>query len=290
MIDVEDKESIIIGKREGGEYTVFRNTNQELVEKIKAVTIPEDTFENWDGVACTIESKTSDGQFLCKDPNGKSFLISKGEYNRCKKDEKLNKINRLYPVSKYFNDQFGYYFGEEIIIVGGHASPNYDALGKINVSKSDFIPYFSEDGSISVGVCFKPQMVGFHFCYFDEDGNYVNRDYNLDLKYHLKQRPAITKNEIIERVSAAIPDIGYMYSEKKGMWFTDSFAYTLSTDCDKKSGYFRFNLDRVPLKQNGKFGKQYTKQFAMPKRGLVKSSKNEIMERIIPVINKLKLK
>jgi hypothetical protein len=44
------------------------------------------------------------------------------------------------------------------------------------------------------------------------------------------------------------------------------------------------------MKENGKFGKQYTKQFAMPKTGLVDSSKNDIMERIIPVINKLRLK
>jgi hypothetical protein len=290
MIETEVKESIVLGKREGGEYTAFRNTNQELVEKIKAVTIPEDTFENWDGVACTIESKTPDGQLLCKDSKGKSLLVSESEYKTFRKHEKLNKINRLYPVSKYFNEQFGYYFGEKVIIVGGHASPNYDALGKINVSESKFKPYFSEDGSISVGVCLSPQMVGFHFCYFDEDGNYVNRDYNLDLKRHLKERPAITKNELIEKVSAAIPGMKYMYSEKKGIWFTDSFAYTLDINIDEKEKYFNFNLQRVPVKENGKFGKQYTKQFAMPKTGLVDSSKNDIMERIIPVINKLRLK
>lgn len=37
-------------------------------------------------------------------------------------------------------------------------------------------------------------------------------------------------------------------------------------------------------------GKQYVKQFSMPKRGLLMSSKNEIIERILPVINKLRLK
>jgi len=283
---IKELKKLIIGKED--DYTIFRNNDAELVKKIKSVTIPEDTFKCWEGTS-KIESETSDGQYLCKNKKGKSFIISKSEYKSYRKREKLNLINKLYPVSDYFNEHFGYYFGNKIVIVGGSSKGDYDDLGKINESTIDFKPYFDEDGSVSVRACFKSRWVGFHFCHFNEDGNYVNRDYNLNLEYHLKQEQVITKDEIIERVSATIPDVRYMYSEQKNTWFTDSFAYILDIDINEKDKDFRFSLQRVPMKENGKFGKQYTKQFAMPKRGLVDSSKSEIMERIIPVINKLKL-
>jgi hypothetical protein len=289
---IETVENIVIGKGKGdeSEYTIFRNNNKELVEKIKAVTIPEDVFEDWDGEKYKIESTTSDGQYLCKTLKGKTILVDKKSHNECRKNEKLNKINNLYPVSKYFNENFGYYFGDKIIIVGGNSKGGYNDLGKVNVATLDFYNNFSEDGSIYVSSCFKSRMVGFHFCHFNEEGNYVNRDYNLDLKRLLKYPAPITQQELIEKVSAAIPDLPYMYCEKKNIWFTDSFAYTLKITFDEKDEYFGFSIEKIPVKENGKFGKQYVNQFSMPKRGLLESSKNEIVERILPVINKLRLK
>lgn len=289
---IETVENIVIGKGKGDEagYTIYRNKNKELVEKIKAVTIPEDTFENWDGEVCKIESTTSDGQYLCKTLKGKTLLVDKKSYTKYRENEKLNKINNLYPVSKYFNENFGYYFGNKLVIVGGGSKGSYDDLGKVNVAVSDFGMDVFEDGSIYTGVCFKPQWVEVHFCHFNEEGNYVNRDYNLDLKRYLKSPAAITKYELIEKISAAIPDSLYMYCEKKSIWFSDSFAYVFKTNFDEKDEFFSFRLDKVPVKENGKFGKQFVKQFSMPKKGLRESSKGEIIERLLPVINKLRLK
>lgn len=291
MKHIAEAENIVIGKGKGDEagYTIYRNNNKELVEKIKAVTIPEDTFENWNGEVCKIESTTSDGQYLCKTLKGKTLLVDKKSYTKYRENEKLNKINNLYPVAKYFNENFGYYFGDKLVIVGGGSKGSYDGLGKVNESVSNLLNVV-DDSHIIVGACFKPKWVGFHFCHFNEEGNYVNRDYNLDLNYYLKLPAPITQNELIEKISAAIPDLPYMYCDKKNIWFTDTFAYIMKINFDEEAEDYSLNLEKIPVKKNGKFGKQYVKQFSMPKKGLLMSSKGEIIERILPVINKLRLK
>jgi len=54
-------------------YTIFKNHDEELVAKIKAVTVSEETFEYEDifsseSGTCRVE-KEMDGQLLCIGPN-----------------------------------------------------------------------------------------------------------------------------------------------------------------------------------------------------------------------------
>ena len=80
----KNKHQLVLGtcaknSEEGEGYTIFKNTNQDIVGQIKAMNVPSDTWIE-DGFMtgakgnCKIDKKLNDKQFLCIDEHGHYFV------------------------------------------------------------------------------------------------------------------------------------------------------------------------------------------------------------------------
>lgn len=318
MISTQEKTKpiTVIGKGEKDSdiqgYTIFKNHDEELVAKIKAVTISEDTFE-YDNmffagieVTCRVE-KEMDGQLLCIGPKNKRFFLDHDEYKEIRKTELLNKINNLYPVHKYWNQNFGEKFGDKIIkISGSDKEMRYDDLEKVSQIESE-LSIDMDRKNMSVWLSLNTEWASVMFCHFDTEGNYVNRDYNLDIVAESKRKQA-SRNEIIKTIKHNIPNEEFQYANN--IWFTEEYAIQLRYSTPDESSENKnesldieeeeregvqnigFSLVTHARNKNGTYGSKYAK-IKKPKETATQTpaqAKEYIMEKIIPVINALKLK
>lgn len=266
-------------KDEGDGFTVFKNYNHELTEKIRAVKLDDESFTYHDG-KCYIHSVVGD-QYLCVDKKKKFFTIEKSYYEERRQRDLLNKINNLYPVHEYFNQYFGRYFGNSCIVVSGNSEGEYDDMGKVFYSRSEI--NFGTDGDIYLNSGYSPGH-SIMFCYFDLDGNYVNRDYNIDLTrlFNTKTTPKV---KYINKITKAIPRRTYFRSENT--WFTDEFAFRL--DKCNSNGATEFLLKKELVRKDGRYGNRGTTPFKMPKDA-VKVDWKDILEAILPLVEEFGFK
>ena len=249
--EVVSKNSLVVLKKEDG-YTTFKNHDEDLVAKIKAVTLEEESFQNWNDDKCTIDKSLSDTQYLCKVSGGEFFTLNKERYKEGRKEELINKINNLYPVHRHWESNFGSISdGYDRIGVIGSDDGKHDDLQKVSqvnreVSVSDY--YGIEVLADMDGVW--SQIM---FCHFDVDGNYSNRDYNIDIELSMKGEKK-DSSDLMKEVLAAIPDVEYQYAKDK--WFSEDFAFQIEWSGKNEDGKYGFELvryDRV-----SEFSDRYT--------------------------------
>lgn len=207
-----------------------------------------------------------------------------------KKRKILNLINKTYPVGKYFNENFGYIFGDKIITV--HSNPfahewnkgqeyQYDGLMSSCYQEKDL--WISEyQGEIEIG----EHSNGYRtmFCHFDEEGNYVNRDYNFNIVYQSKQTSTTLKKALAD-FSKLIPKGGYM--RKGDFWYGETAAFKIiplieeDKENKKESKPHGFMFARYNSNGKGTYVSARYKRdkFKMPK-GVQESSREELMDKI----------
>lgn len=270
-------------EKHNGGYTVFKNHDEDLVKKIKAVKLDDDTFfTHRYGKGCSIDKELGDNQYLCKSPDGLEFFtIKKEEYIEYRETDLLNKINTLYPVRKYWNDNFGILKnGYERLEVYGHEQNDekaYDALGKVGC-RTHRVEVSAWRGS-SLSADMSGKWGSIMFCWFNTDGNYINRDHNIDVLKYLKTEPLYGK-DLLKEVVDSIPNVPYIYS--KDRWFAEDFVLTLrSYPEDDSIGY---NIDRSEIRASGKYGNRGEKAITLPKRNVEQHTKGDILERIMPTV------
>jgi len=259
--------------------TVFKNHDEDLVSKIKAVKLDDDSFSQWRyGKGCVIDKELSETQYLCKSPEGEFFTIDKEDYTSAREKDLLDKINSLYPVGTYWNYNFGLLKNgyERLEVYGSEETVNkcYDALGKVGC-KTHRVEVSTWNG-ISVKADIGGKWSSIMFCWFNTDGNYVNRDYNIDVLRYLKTTP-LYGSDLLKEVSDAIPDVKYTYS--KDRWFADDFAFTLIDSVDDGLGFRMYKSDK---RHTGKYGNRGAKIFSCPKRNTEEHTKADIIERLMP--------
>lgn len=283
-------------------YTIFKNHDEELVAKIKAVTIPEDTFE-YDGFhypechgTCKIEQEL-DGQLMCIGPNKKRFFLDPKEYKEMREEELLKKINTLYPVYKYFNKNFGEVIGETKITLFDTSKNKGDYFNKYDdqiaiQSELEISDYDPNHFSISYAEKNGGRIM---FCFFDENGNYVNRDYNVDIVGMSKEKPKNYK-DIIKIVNKTLEYDTYQFYDNT--WYTDNYAFRVEEiEQDEEfdngeesfvSEKIGFTITRYNYNPNTqKYGKSNDK-IKKPKNPII-HTKEHVMEYILPIINKMNL-
>jgi hypothetical protein len=271
-------------------YTVFKNHDQELVRKIKAVRLPEDSFE-YDGNTSKIETDI-DGQYICLNlVTGKRFVIDHEEYPEIIKNQLLNTINRQYPIGKYWHQNFGTMFGDSVITV---KSPEleegdvfeYNDFLSSSYNEVDFAYLLSvdEDG---MSMNASPGWSSNLYCHFDTDGNYVNRNYNLDIERLAKQKSkGITKAKIIDKIKRNIPNVTYMYANDT--WYTEGFAFKFLNNCSEDESSIGFLLEKHQSRGRGSYGDRARNAFKMPK-DVIQVKRETILERILPIVDKFGL-
>jgi len=296
LSDADKDKDIIVGsdeyERKSNTYTILKNHNEDLVAKIKELAkTPFDGSVNigFRGKG-KIESEMGD-QYICMGDNGERFFINKEELANIKKRQILNLINKTYPVGKYFNENFGYLFGLSLITVHSHPFEHEWNKGK----------EYQYDGLMAS--CYQEKSLWFHeycgeievgehsggyrtmFCHFDEEGNYVNRDYNFNIVSNSKQETP-TLSEALDHFSKLIPEGGYM--RKDDRWYGESAAFCLDfkkeeedkdDSNDNKALGFRFSKYEFKGKNTYVSLRYRSSKIKMPKTA-VESSKEEIMNRI----------
>lgn len=287
----DDKKNadIIVGsdeyERKSNTYTILKNHNEDLVAKIKELA--QTPFDGY--VDCgfkgsgKIESEL-DGQFVCIGEDGKRFFADKDEIEHSKKEHILNLINKTYPVGKYFNENFGSLFGDSIITV--HSNPfEHEWSQNKEYQYDDLMSACYQDKKLSFHEYMGEIEIGEHsngystmFCHFNEDGQYVNRDYNLNIVYLSKQTTPTLK-EALAKFSSLIPEGGYM--RKDDRWYGETAAFIVSPmiDEDEKPHGLRFARYNFSGKNTYVSPRHRSSKIKMPKSAQ-ESSKEELLGTI----------
>jgi hypothetical protein len=316
MINTQTKQKpiTVIGHGKKGSdiegYTIFKNHDEELVAKIKAVTISENTFEYYGfnypecHGTCKIEQEL-DGQLMCIGPNKKRFFLDPEEYKEMRKEELLKKINTLYPVYKHFNENFGEVIGATKITLFDKSKNKSDLFNRyddqISIESELKINDYDED---IFSIYYSNEFGGsIMFCFFDENGNYVNRDYNVDIVGMSKEKPK-THADIIKMINKKLTCNTYQFYDNT--WYTDNYAFRIeqieeddddyndnddNSDNEAESFVYKkigFTMTRYKYNPNTKkYGKTYDK-VKKPKNPII-HTKEQVMEYILPIINQMNL-
>lgn len=231
-----------IGTSENGGYSIFENPDKELVEKIKQVTLDEDVDLVHDGAngvfrakktLFKVNSKLSETQLLCQyiGEFDNYFILDIDKFEELKINLLKDKINTLYPPAKhaYFIDLVYNYKGQsntrfelkkltDFLNTHSYSIWVYEIRGTM-YSESSWNKYVSYKRS-NGGHTF--------FCYFDFNGNYNVRDYNLNFN-NINQENISSDEEIIENCIESLfsiekpTELEYFGSN----WYTENFMYSL---------------------------------------------------------------
>lgn len=289
--DDDDDDDDCHRNRDG--YTVFKNHDQELVRKIKAIRISDDTFENEEGENSKIETDI-DGQYICLNlVTKKRFVIDHEEFQELRKNQLLNEINRQYPIGQYWTQNFGRMFGDTLITVHTPEREEGDEICfndflSASFSETDF-QYLLDVDDDGITMNASPGWSSNLYCHFDKDGNYVNRDYNLDIAALAKNKSkGINKTKIIDKIKRNIPNVTYMYANDT--WYTEGFAFKFLNNCSEDESSIGFLLERHQSRGSGRgsYGDRARNAFKMPKE-TVQVKRESILERILPIVDKFGL-
>jgi hypothetical protein len=282
---------LILGPCEDNEgYTVFKNTDEKMVEAIKNLKPEVDIFSTHNHSNSKIVQVLNDTQNLCIDEKDEYFIITNDELKNSNRKNFLSKINKEFNVVDAINKTFGTLYtrdGLSKLVFGcrdnGAFGNGYDDLGRIYADVVGF------EMSTYRGLTLSLKSRGYGmFCYLDENGNIVNRDYNLDLASYLEPVTPLTKTQIIENIINSIPDVPYKkYGDK---WFTDTFAYILETEGKERfsGGKIVFHLEKLDGNPHSGYKPFRGARIKTPKKA-VEATKTDLLNVILPLINKVKL-
>lgn len=297
---------------EGEGYTIFKNTNQNIVEQIKAMNVPSDTWTE-DGFMtgargqCRIDKKLNDTQFLCIDEHGHYFVKKAESFKNSNRKYLLEKINDKFNVADVLNEVFaplytrdGYgtitfekydthyknkwddYDEEKMKQIMG----KYDSHGRISSSIKG-AHLFTWRGLILIeGDKGGSSM----FCHLGEDGNIVNRDYNFDIKNYLDNKPK-TREDLVNEIISHIPDVPYEHYGNK--WFSSKQAFVLNKvepdetyEDNGVEGKLIFNISMLEHNGDGKYGDSRSGKANKPK-STVNVTRDHLLAHILPLVNSM---
>lgn len=298
---------------EGEGYTIFKNTNQDIVEQIKAMNVPSDTWaeDNWvtgaNGV-CKIDKKLNDKQFLCVDEHGHYFVKDSESFATTGRRELLQKINDNFNVADVLNETIAPLYTRD-----GYGTITFEKYDTYYKKKWD--DYDDEKVNAHMGGYDSHGRViavinGAHldtyrgliliegnldgdamFCHLTEDGNIVNRDYNFDIKNYLDNEPK-TREDLVNEIISHIPDVPYENHGNK--WFSSRHAFILNKvkpgETHRKNGSegeVVLNISKLDHNRDDKYGDRYSGKVNKPKE-TTKVTRDHLLAQILPIINNMK--
>jgi len=298
---------------EGEGYTIFKNTNDKIVEEIKKMNSSSDNWIEDNQMTgakgqCKIEKKLNNTQFLCIDEHGHYFIKDSKSFKTTNRRGLLQKINDKFNVAEVLNETIaplytrdGYgtitfekydtfykrlwgsdYDDEKMKSHMG----NYDSHWRISaVTNGAYLDTY--EGIILIEGEIK--MSGM-FCHLTEDGNIVNRDYNFDIKNFLTNKQK-TREDLINEIIEHIPDVSYENYGNK--WFSNQYAFILKRvesgeTYDKHGirGSVILNISKLEHKGGGKYGDNRSGKANKPKSTTI-VPRDHLLAHIIPIINSM---
>lgn len=255
-----------IGDYEGKSgYSVWENTNKELVAKIKAIKPKSsikvgDTVNHWRSKECEVVSFINEKEALVFSEKHNWHEVHQLENEQEQLgDSHLQLINDTFKVEDYFTENFGIIASRGEIVLGienvmppnPHRKESYDEVSVAALKTAKIETGFYDCFRFEYTDCY-----GSVSCFFDENGNYVNRDHNFDIARHevvdAKEYTQKQVDEFIQKVSDRVSEELY-HIENTKIWFSKNFAYTLSTESEEYDIYKSFKLfvDAQPKQGSG---------------------------------------
>ena len=253
-------------------HSIYKNPDEELRQEIAGVTVDQsEVMVGFPERSWKITKKEGD-EYRCESGRDISYF-KKEEVEKALSEKLEQERNRRYLAYKYFKKNFG--------ILSYLSEYEDDNFSRCNLHKIDLVnPIFIGGNFNSLSVehynnfyeynlsCGGKQRIdGIHISvcppygssmklYFDSDGNYVNRDYNIDLnKYELKD---ISPSILFDKFKQRVLDLGnkirpLQYS--KGKYFTKE--YCLIPFFENEQEKYTLGINVIPVRDDGKSYQEY---------------------------------
>lgn len=303
-------------KLKGGHkgYTIFKNTDKALVKAIKSVSLTdkEKAYTEFGGhgqckIVQRLDNKDQVEYLVFAEKAKMHFVKHVDSEEEMHGDKLLYKINKEYPVGKYFREHFGLLDNGNSTIYGiqsmlnnnTNLGSNYDptSVSLAGLMQDEFSYYKGEhklySNDITVPYYSYRSMMshGSVSCYFDLDGNFVNRDYNFNMG---KYKPVEKSSK--EKVINKFLNMLKVYKNKKfrhyqNKWYTDDFVLILKVwnedhELIKENKVEIYQIQKTS-KKNYDYYDVYNKLgYKKPKRGLVDSSYEHFINTVSELINR----
>ena len=223
-----------IRKENEGNYTVYKNPNEKLKPEIASYKPETAQFVTYFPPATWVIGEKEGDEYRCTSgKNVQYFPVSQVEENLKRSTEEAR--NKKYQAFNYFKDCFGTvsylqeYEGRPwclsvLDITEGIAMGSVVGMGteidttSVNFYNTEF--RYQKETYQALGI--KIDAVGTTMClYFTEEGDFINRDYNVDLSAY--ENRVITPSIILDEVKQLIKeDLGNLNIETDGKKFYTS--------------------------------------------------------------------
>jgi hypothetical protein len=282
------------------EYSIYKNHDTELVDKIKSM--PEtDSFFLWNrGGKFKVDKVLNDTQTMCinvreggEDEGGVQYeVIDSKEIPEMLREAHLVNINKTYPVYDHFINNFG----EIDTNRGKIIEVSKDLMTQFNrESEYQDVSVRSHTWSVSTwrGYTYEESKEGYSngFIFFDKEGNYVVRDYNQNLLECAKSKPR-SRDETIERFLSQFDKYeSFEHAEGSNKWFTEEWCLHFHEQEDKDWG-LKLEVEKVERRNQHtqvyfNQGDSYRK-VTKPKKGLKTVGPEHIKEYLRKLIAEYK--
>jgi len=296
---------------EGTGFTIYKNTNEDIVNKIKSIEISTDTFTEWGKKGeCKIQNDLGNGQFLCVDEDGKNFVKDADSFESTNRTKLLDEINDKYNVAElmnealgplYINSGYGRVIFEKYDTYYKRIFPDFEEhkeelksrmykhgeMGRINSSEIGVHLNTWRGITLTEGEIGGSSM----FCHLNEDGNFVNRDYNYDITPYLDNKLK-TRKDLIEEIIDNIPDVKYKNYGNK--YFSNKFAFIIDkveegdeSEADGgKEAKTILSIRKLDHSSGDNYGDSSSGRVKKPKK-VVDVNRKHILSKILPLVNEI---
>lgn len=284
------------------EYSIYKNHDAELVEKIKSIP-KTDTFFLWDKSGkFKVDKVLNNTQSMCinvqeggEDEGGIQYeIIDSKDIPEMLRESHLAKINKTYPVYEHFINNFG----EVQTMRGKIIEVSKDLMVQFDrESEYQDVSVRSHEWSISTydGYTYKESKEGYSngFIFFNKEGDYVVRDYNQNLLECIEHKiPIVTKDETIEKFLSEFDKYeSFEHLEGSNKWFTEDWCLHLhEQDKERRAWGLELQVEKVERRNkhtNIYFnpGDSYRK-IKKPKSGLITVGPEHIKDHLRKLISK----
>lgn len=251
----------LLGVKTHKDHSVFKNPNAELKAKIAAFKINMDEVEmGWPEKMWKIVGWEGD-EAKCKEGKNTSYFTRK-EINEALSNKLEYERNQAFQAFEYFKEAFG-------VISWLQKNKGCMHLRKIDLENSnDFIgrmvgvpqrkinplrvegyeTFFDYELSDYNGIELKVGVSGRMLSlFFNENGDYVNRDYNEDMTYY--ECKDIHPSVVFEGFEKRILALGKL-KHSKGKYYTDKFCFI--PYFYEERGDLKLGVQMIPARDDGK--------------------------------------
>jgi len=281
----------IIEQKEG--YTTFKNTNVKLVEEIKSTKL--DVFIV-NGVEMVIRKKLNETQNLCLGKDELYYILLDKQICEMREENLLTFINNKFDITKELIHSLGPLYSGYKTITFHNCSEYWKNKGEDFERGNENFKHYKSLGrvmSVETGVelrtngalhlCEGELGGSSMFCYFNEEGNIENRDYNYNIsKFFSNQQK--TRQELVEEILSHIPDTKYYNYGNK--WFSKDVAFILENENDIEENTI-FYLKKLKHSHGDNYVDIHSSKAKKPKSA-IEVTRDHILSKILPLVNKIK--